>query len=69
MEEKLNSFEKRQVKEAHLTDVMNLVATRSIESDEDKNMGLLWNLTNLSGCFKMLDGKLVKLNHASRCNN
>ena len=49
-----------------LSKVMKLDSNRSIKCDDDHDIGLLWNLSNMTDCFKVIDRELATLNHASR---
>ena len=66
LEKKFQRLQKSGNNWALLSEVMKLDSNRSIRDDDDQNIGLVWNLSNMSTCFKTLDEELVNLMHASR---
>ena len=65
MELKIKRFQEEGGKWDKLSKVMQLDTTRCIKCDDGHNIGLLWNLSNMTDCFKVIDGELARLNHAS----
>ena len=51
---------------SRLVNVMSLECTRDLAANDDKKLGLLWNLSGKLEAFKSLDEYLSKLNHACR---
>ena len=51
-----------------LSDIIALNSTRTLNDPDNNNIGLLWNLSGESRTFDILDGRLSKLEHSSRCS-
>ena len=63
---KIKRFQGEGGKWDNLSKAMKLDLNLGIKCDDGHNIGLLWNLSNMTDCFKVIDGELAKLNHASR---
>ena len=63
---KIKRFQEAGGKWDKLSKVMKLDSNLSIKCDDDHDIGLLWNLSNMTDCFKVIDRELATLNHASR---
>ena len=61
MELTMEGWQRHQSADSVMEEVVNLKSTCRVGDETDSNMGLLWNLSTKSGCFKVLNSELMKL--------